>query len=91
MLFVSHAFTLNLLLRRVLGLADSPSVFFRTDNCALHRLKRAPTGFWNVEALNDRRHLIDIRLGGEATRRGASSSRATLARRPRRRAGPRRR
>ena len=43
---VSHAFTLNLLVRRVLGLADSPSVFFRTDNCALHRLKRAPTGFW---------------------------------------------
>ena len=60
-LFVSHAFTLNLLLRRLLGLADSPSVFFRTDNCALHRLKRAPTGFWNVEALNDRRHLIDVR------------------------------
>jgi broad specificity phosphatase PhoE len=60
-LFVSHAFTLNLLLRRLLGLADSPSVFFRTDNCAIHRLKRAPTGFWNVEALNDKRHLIDVR------------------------------
>ncbi len=60
-LFVSHAFTLNLLVRRTLGLSDSPSVFFRTDNCALHRLKRAPTGFWNVEALNDRRHLVDVR------------------------------
>jgi broad specificity phosphatase PhoE len=59
-LFVSHAFTLNLLVRRLLGLAESPSVFFRTDNCALHRLKRAPTGFWNVEALNDRRHLIGV-------------------------------
>ena len=65
-LFVSHAFTLNLLLRRVLGLADSPSVFFRTDNCALHRLKRAPTGFWNVEALNDRRHLVEIAIGGDS-------------------------
>lgn len=59
-LFVSHAFTLNLLLRRLLGLAESPTVFFRTDNCALHRLKRSPQGFWNVEALNDRRHLVGI-------------------------------
>ncbi|MCU1278448.1 MAG: Phosphoglycerate mutase [bacterium] len=59
-LFVSHAFTLNLLLRRLLGLADSPTVFFRTDNCALHRLKRSATGFWNVEALNDRRHLVGV-------------------------------
>ncbi len=59
-LFVSHAFTLNLLLRRLLGLADSPTVFFHTDNCALHRLKRSPTGFWNVEALNDRRHLVGV-------------------------------
>jgi broad specificity phosphatase PhoE len=59
-LFVSHAFTLNLLVRRLLGLEHSPTVFFRTDNCALHRLKRAPTGFWNVEALNDRRHLVGV-------------------------------
>ncbi len=59
-LLVSHAFTINLLLRRVLGLADSPTVFFRTDNCALHRLKRSATGFWNVEALNDRRHLVGV-------------------------------
>jgi broad specificity phosphatase PhoE len=59
-LFVSHAFTLNLLLRRLLGLADSPTVFFRTDNCALHRLKRSAQGFWNVEALNDRRHLVGL-------------------------------
>src|SRR5947209_10456728 len=59
-LFVSHAFTLNLLLRRLLGLTESPTVFFRTDNCALHRLKRSPQGFWNVEALNDRRHLAGI-------------------------------
>jgi broad specificity phosphatase PhoE len=59
-LFVSHAFTLNLLLRRLVGLSDSPSVFFRTDNCALHRLKRSSTGFWNVEALNDKRHLVGV-------------------------------
>ena len=59
-LFVSHAFTLNLLVRRLLGLADSPAVFFRTDNCALHRLKHSASGFWNVEALNDKRHLVGV-------------------------------
>ncbi len=59
-LVVSHAFTLNLTLRRLLGLAHVPSVFFRTDNCGLHRLKRTPQGFWNVEALNDRRHLAGV-------------------------------
>jgi broad specificity phosphatase PhoE len=59
-LFVSHAFTLNLLVRRLLGLAESPTVFIRTDNCALHRLKRSKEGFWNVEALNDRRQLVGI-------------------------------
>jgi broad specificity phosphatase PhoE len=57
---VAHAFTLNMLVRRLVGLQDSPSVFFRTDNCALHRLKRSATGFWNVEALNDRRHLVAV-------------------------------
>ena len=55
-LFVSHAFTLNLLLRRLLQV-ESPVVFFRTDNCGLHRLKRQQNGLWTVEALNDRRHL----------------------------------
>ena len=55
-LFVSHAFTLNLLLRRLFGL-ELPSLFFRTDNCALHRLRLQENGFWNVEALNDKRHL----------------------------------
>lgn len=59
-LFVSHAFTLNLVLRRLVGLAESPTVFFRTDNCALHRLARSAQGFWNVEALNDRRHLVGV-------------------------------
>ena len=37
-LMVSHAFTINLILRRLFGLTDSQ--FFQTDNCALHRLKR---------------------------------------------------
>jgi probable phosphoglycerate mutase len=59
-LLVSHAFTLNLLVRRALGIADAPAPFFRTDNCGLHRLRRTRHGFWNVEALNDRRHLIDV-------------------------------
>jgi broad specificity phosphatase PhoE len=58
-LFVSHAFTLNLLLRRVMGV-ELPAVFFRTDNCALHRLRRMENGFWNVEALNDKRHLAAV-------------------------------
>jgi probable phosphoglycerate mutase len=58
-LLVSHAFTLNLLLRRALAIAvEAPAAFFRTDNCGLHRLRRTPHGFWNVEALNDRRHLV---------------------------------
>jgi probable phosphoglycerate mutase len=60
-LMVSHAFTLNLLIRRAVG-AEGPRAFFRTDNCGLHRLRRTAQGFWNVEALNDRRHLIG--LGG---------------------------
>lgn len=55
-LFVSHAFTINLLLRRLLHV-ESPMVFFRSDNCGLHRLRQQANGFWTVEALNDRRHL----------------------------------
>jgi broad specificity phosphatase PhoE len=55
-LFVSHAFTINLLLRRLLGV-ESHLTFFRSDNCGLHRLKRLATGLWTVDALNDRRHL----------------------------------
>ncbi|MDB4970448.1 MAG: Phosphoglycerate mutase [Myxococcales bacterium] len=58
---VSHAFTLNLLVRRVLGLEESGTVFFRTDNCGVHRLRRSEAGFWNVEALNDRRHLGGVK------------------------------
>jgi probable phosphoglycerate mutase len=55
-LLVSHAFTINLLLRRIFNLQDSE--FFQTDNCALHRLKRRRDGGWTVVALNDRAHLV---------------------------------
>jgi probable phosphoglycerate mutase len=58
-LLVSHAFTLNLLLRRALGV-DGAAVFFGTDNCGLHRLRRGQSGLWRVEALNDRRHLVGV-------------------------------
>jgi broad specificity phosphatase PhoE len=59
-LLVSHAFTLNLILRHLLGVGSSPMVFFGTDNCGLHRLKRGSSGLWRVEALNDRRHLVGV-------------------------------
>jgi hypothetical protein len=32
-------------------------VWFRTDNCGLHRLRRSEQGLWQVVALNDRAHL----------------------------------
>jgi probable phosphoglycerate mutase len=54
-LLVSHAFTLNLILRRLFNLSDSE--FFQTDNCALHRLRRRHNG-WTIVALNDRAHLV---------------------------------
>ncbi len=57
-LMVSHAFTINLLLRRLLGLTEAE--FFQTDNCALHRLRRRRDGGWTVVALNDRAHLVEI-------------------------------
>jgi probable phosphoglycerate mutase len=57
-LLVSHAFTINMLLRRLFALADSQ--FFQTDNCALHRLKRRRDGGWTVVALNDRAHLVEL-------------------------------
>jgi broad specificity phosphatase PhoE len=62
-LMVSHALTIYLLLRHVLGLPDEPAaprVFFQTDNCALHRLRLLPSGVWRVEALNDRAHLATL-------------------------------
>jgi len=60
LLFVSHAAALNLILIHLLGMehrTHGRRVWFRTDNCALHRLKRSPDGIWQVLALNDRAHL----------------------------------
>ena len=60
-LLVSHALTIYLLLLHVLGLEDAAErLFFRTDNCALHRLRRNPDGRWTVLALNDRAHLAGV-------------------------------
>jgi broad specificity phosphatase PhoE len=62
-LMVSHSATLYLMLLHILGVdhATHASRFFiRTDNCALHRLRRAPTGIWTVFALNDRSHLASV-------------------------------
>lgn len=63
LLFVSHAATLNLVLMHLLGLSHrthGKRIWFRTDNCALHRLRRSSEGLWQVTALNDRSHLAGI-------------------------------
>jgi broad specificity phosphatase PhoE len=62
-LLVSHAGTLNLVLLHLLGMSHrthGKRVWFRTDNCALHRLRRSEHGLWQVIALNDRAHLAAI-------------------------------
>jgi broad specificity phosphatase PhoE len=59
-LIVSHAFTINLMLRRLLGLPPTVPTFFQTDNCALHRLRLRTGGAWSVVALNDRAHLTSL-------------------------------
>jgi probable phosphoglycerate mutase len=56
-LIVSHAFTINLILRRLFGVDAAARAFFQTDNCALHRLRVRRDGGWTVVALNDRAHL----------------------------------
>jgi probable phosphoglycerate mutase len=61
-LLVSHAFTINLMLRRLLMLTDAE--FFQTDNAALHRLKRRRDGGWTVVAMNDRAHLVSFSATG---------------------------
>jgi probable phosphoglycerate mutase len=61
-LLVSHAFTINLILRRLLMLAESE--FFQTDNAALHRLKRRRDGGWTIVAMNDRAHLVSFSATG---------------------------
>ncbi len=59
-LLVSHAFTINLVLRRILGYGTKePGPFFQTDNCGLHRLKLRHAAPPTVIALNDRAHLIE--------------------------------
>jgi probable phosphoglycerate mutase len=63
LLFVSHAAALNLVLLHLLGMehrTHGRRVWFRTDNCALHRLRRSQEGLWQVVALNDRSHLPAI-------------------------------
>src|SRR5262249_23636882 len=60
LLFVSHAAALNLILLQLLGMehrTHGKRVWFRTDHCALHRLRLTPEGMWQVVALNDRSHL----------------------------------
>jgi broad specificity phosphatase PhoE len=62
-LLVSHALTLYLVLLHVLGVEHSThahKLFIRTDNCALHRLRRTPEGLWTVLALNDKSHLLGV-------------------------------
>ena len=62
-LLVSHALTLYLVLLHVLGIEHAThahKLFIRTDNCALHRLRRTPEGLWTVLALNDKSHLHDV-------------------------------
>jgi len=62
-LFVSHAATLNLVLLHLMGLPHREHgrrLWFRTDNCALHRLRRGADDLWQVTALNDRAHLAEV-------------------------------
>jgi len=56
---VSHAMTLSLLLYHVVGadLSHLPRLFFRTDNCAIHRLRYTLPNIWTIYATNDQRHL----------------------------------
>lgn len=59
-LFVSHAATIYLTLLHILGVdhaTHGARFYLRTDNCALHRLRREQSGLWTVLALNDRAHL----------------------------------
>lgn len=61
-LLVSHALTIYLLLMHVLELDHAQHgrrLFIRTDNCALHRLRRTPEGLWTVLAFNDKAHLVE--------------------------------
>ena len=57
----SHAYAINLLLRRLLRITDgSPEIFVQTDNAAIHRLRISSRGTWTLRALNERHHLAGI-------------------------------
>jgi len=58
-LVVSHALTIYLVLMHITG-ADASRVFIRTDNCAIHRLKRNDAGLWTIHGLNDISHLAGV-------------------------------
>jgi probable phosphoglycerate mutase len=62
-LIVSHSVTLDLVVKHALGIGVdvSRALHFRVDNCALHRLRHLDKAAWHVDALNDRRHLIDVK------------------------------
>ncbi|MDB4952613.1 MAG: Phosphoglycerate mutase [Myxococcales bacterium] len=57
-LLISHAFTLNVMLRTLLSIApEVTTIGFFTDHCAVHRLELHPGRPVLVRALNDARHL----------------------------------
>jgi broad specificity phosphatase PhoE len=63
LLFVSHGAALGLLLYHLVGVEHGTHgrrLAWRTDNCALHRLRRGDDGLLTVVALNDRAHLRDL-------------------------------
>jgi broad specificity phosphatase PhoE len=60
LVLVSHAYAINLMLRRLLRIGDGqPEIFFQTDNAAIHRLRISARGTWTLRAINDRAHLPD--------------------------------
>ena len=60
LVLVSHAYAINLMLRRLLRIGDgTPEIFFQTDNAAVHRLRISAQGTWTLRAVNDRAHLGD--------------------------------
>jgi broad specificity phosphatase PhoE len=60
LVLVSHAYAINLMLRRLLRISDgTPEIFFQTDNAAIHRLRISGSGVWTLRAINDRAHLGD--------------------------------
>ncbi len=57
-LLFSHAYAINLLLRRLLRIGEgTPEIFLHTDNAAIHRLRLSSRGTLTLRALNERHHL----------------------------------